>query len=260
MIIYEPFSQTAGTNNPPAGVGNGLPAENDGGTPSGTGTGLRNTWSTAATITNGGLTYPGLTTTGNALTWAPNTNNGQAAFVYRFMTVDPYAGLRFDGNNFGADGTTLYGSVLVQMSDFANNRGFRIDGSAADDVVLGTIGGEWAIAENNTGAFDQTGIAATSDTTLFVWRWDFAAVSQTDSISLWIDPTNPADIAAGTGFDAQLFGDYQFFSFGADTRDGVSLTYDELRVGTSVMDVIPEPTSAALVLGGLGLLAFLRRR
>lgn len=63
------------------------------------------------------------------------------------------------------------------------------------------------------------------------------------------------------------FGDGDFFVFAASNASGATavqtVVYDELRWGTSLGDVVstvPEPSAVASVIGGLGMLALLRRR
>ncbi len=118
LIVYEGFSYTIGSNNPDTdgGVngGNGLPATNVGGNPSGTSTGIRGNWGTSLDVVSG-LTYSQglnvLTVSGGA-GQVNNATWGTGSLIpYRFMTTDPFISYRTGGSNsgsFGADGTTLY--------------------------------------------------------------------------------------------------------------------------------------------------------
>ncbi|MCU0780704.1 MAG: hypothetical protein MUF04_06330, partial [Akkermansiaceae bacterium] len=122
LIAHEPFNYTLDATNPDPDGGlnsnNGLPATNATGNPTGTSTGLRNTWGTATKVV-AGLTYSGLTTSANALVQT-NATWQDGPFVYRFMTTDPYLSLRVGGvnnGNFGADNTTLFFSYLCKIDD-----------------------------------------------------------------------------------------------------------------------------------------------
>ena len=250
VIIYEPFAYTIGTNapDPDAGLnsGNGLPATNVGGSPSGISTGLRNTWDTFTDVVTG-LTYAQgaktFTTSGaaariNNATWGGNPS------VYRFMTNDPFLSQRIGGvnnGNFGVDGSSFFVSFLGSTSSAtadAFRLSFKYDGSANFYVGNTTTG--WSL--NGTTA---AGAPLTLNTpTLFVMRFDFAA-GATDSISLWVNPSLGAALgspnATVTGMNFPGLANFQ-------TRAAVAnaMTFDEFRVGTSFTAVTPytEPIAA----------------
>ena len=250
VIIYEPFAYTVGTNapDPDAGLnsGNGLPATNVGGSPSGISTGLRNTWDTFTDVVTG-LTYAQgaktFTTSGaaariNNATWGGNPS------VYRFMTTDPFLSQRIGGvnnGNFGVDGSSFFVSFLGSTSSStadAFRLSFKYDGSANFYVSNTTTG--WSL--NGTTA---AGAPLTLNTpTLFVMRFDFAA-GATDSISLWVNPSLGAALgspnATVTGMNFPGLANFQ-------TRAAVAnaMTFDEFRVGTSFTAVTPytEPIAA----------------
>lgn len=73
---------------------------------------------------------------------------------------------------------------------------------------------------------------------------------------------NPAlDAVTATVNTATDLGAFHFSISSEFVTGSPSVAYDELRFGTELTDVmIPEPTSAILLGGGLGLLAFARRR
>ena len=250
VIIYEPFAYPVGTNapDPDAGLnsGNGLPATNVGGSPSGISTGLRNTWDTFTDVVTG-LTYTQgaktFTTTGAAARINNATWGGNPA-VYRNMTTDPFLSQRIGGvnnGNFGVDGSSFFISFLGSTSSAtadAFRMSFKYDGSA-NFFVSNTATG-WSL--NGTTA---TGAPLTLNTpTLFVMRFDFAA-GATDSISLWVNPTLGAALGAPnasvTGMNFPGLANFQ-------TRAAVAnaMTFDEFRVGTSFAAVTPytEPVAA----------------
>ena len=249
-IVYEPFAYTLGTNapDPDGGLnsGNGLPATNNGGAPSGTSTGLRSTWDaftdvvTGLTYTQGTKTF---TTTGSAgrvnnATWGGNPS------VYRFMATDPFLSQRIGGlgnGNFGIDGSSLFISFLGSTSSAtadAFRLSFKYDGSA--NFYLSNTATGWSL--NGTTA---TGVPLELNTpTLFVLRFDFAA-GATDSITLWVNPALGTPLgspnAVVSNIDFPGLANFQ-------TRAAVAnaMTFDELRIGTTLAAVTPftEPVVA----------------
>ncbi len=242
-ILYEPFSYTVGGSDPdPDGglnSGNGLPATNNGGSPSGTSTGLRGNWGTTTDVVSG-LTYAQaagtLVTSGaaariNNATWGVTT-----PAVYRNMTTDPFLSQRIGGTssgNFGVSGTSLFMSFLGQTSSAtadAFRLSLRFDGSS-NFFVSNTATG-WSL--NGTLA---TGAALALNTpTLFVIRFDFGA--STTTINLWINPTlgqalgTPNAVVSGINFPG-------FQNFQTRAAVANAMTFDELRLGTTLASVTP---------------------
>jgi len=87
-----------------------------------------------------------------------------------------------------------------------------------------------------------------------------------DLMQLWINPTTTDYALLGTpsaSIDASsgINGDISFFGTRTvSIGSGDSYLIDDVRIGTDYLSVVPEPTSAALLLGAAGLLALRVRR
>ena len=250
VIIHEPFAYTVPSNAPDPDGGlnsnNGLPATNNGGTPAGTSTGLRGNWDTFTDVVTG-LTYSQgtktFTTTGGAARINNATWGGNPA-VYRNMTTDPFLAQRIGGaanGNFGIDGSSLFISFLGSTSSAtadAFRLSFKYDGSA--NFYISNTATGWSFNGTNATAAPL----ALNTPTLFVMRFDFAP-GATDTISLWIDPA--LGVALGSPNATVTAANFPGLA-NLQTRAAVAnaMTFDELRVGTSLAAVTPytEPVAA----------------
>ena len=247
-MVYEPFAYSIGTNapDPDAGVngGAGLPATNSGGTPSGTSTGLRNTWGTTTDVV-AGLSYTQGTktfTTSGAAGRVNNADWGSATpTVYRLMTTDPFLSQRIGGvndGNFGVDGSSLFISFLGSTSSAtadAFRLSFRFDGTA-NFFVSNTATG-WKMTSQTGATATATGVPALNTPTLFVLRFDFAT-GATDTVNLWVNPA----LGAALGSPNAMVSNIDFPGLANfQTRAAVAnaMTFDELRVGTTLAAVTP---------------------
>lgn len=97
---------------------------------------------------------------------------------------------------------------------------------------------------------------------------DGAAAGVFDRVELWVDPTSTTlgDAAITIDFSTLVDESIGMSFIGLRTvgvGSGDDYRFDEFRVGTSaegVLTVIPEPSSAAALLGGLAMLIFMGRR
>jgi hypothetical protein len=146
-----------------------------------------------------------------------------------------------EGSNIGASGNTLYFSFLyatqsgdTQTGAFEFLRGGNSDNS---NLALG---------------ISVTATTAPSSASLYVGEIVFGA---SDSDTLY-GATNPASVGA-----LSQVGGVGNYSFDRMELKGTSdFQLDEIRVGSTFADVVPEPTSIALLgLGSLGLLVRRRR-
>ena len=243
LVIHEPFDYTLATTNPDSdptnaiNSGNGLPATNVAGSPSGTDTGLRNSWG-AGTEVVAGLTYSNvggtLATSGNAAKITTSGFGGNPA-VYRFMATDPYLAQRVGGVNngaFGADGQTLYFSVVGSTSD-ATAGAFRLAlKTGGDNQYLENTATGWRF--NNSAS---TGTLALNTPTFFVIKIDFAE-GATDTMSFWVDPELGQPL--GTADKVLLNQDFAGLnSIQVNPAVAGAMILDEFRMGTTAEDVMP---------------------
>jgi len=251
LIIYEPFDYTVATVAPVAGAGinggNGLPATNVGGNPTGTSTGVRSAWTGSTVVA--GLVYSNvggtLTTSANAL---QHTTSGQeySPNFYRNMTTDPFIAYRTATNSgFGwVSGTTeLYVSFLINVStlDDAAFPRMSING-LGNRIYVGQTAGNW-VATDGFGSSNKTlGAAAVNQTELIVVRLNFTNAT-TCTTAFWFNPT--LGTALGTPVQTR---DYTVTAANnvlstISIRGGTNFTVDEIRVGATPADVLPASVS-----------------
>lgn len=265
-VIYEPFAPSGDTNI------HGNPG----------GTGLTGNWSRRATsgqhVEDANLTYGTLPTSGGSARTTGGWNNNSVSID---TTTPGYSALL-------ADGGEMWFSMLVNPGTAGDQRfGFSIgngvmDGGNGANTSQG-IGFGWTPQElfysklwhdgslfwtssltaapgpNGTATVNQSTNAL--NTTYFVVghvQWG-ATSTDNDTVTLYLPDTSRAlgnpmatdfnVIADQSGFDTLSFQILRTGTF-----------YDEIRIGATAasVGVIPEPSAA--LLGGLGLLALLRRR
>jgi hypothetical protein len=254
LIIRESFAYTVGTNSPdPDGglnSGNGLPVTNQGGTPSGTSTGLRGTWGTTNDVVTGLAYVQGtktLVTAGGAARVNNATWGNSAPWVYRNMSTDPFVAQRVGsstGGNFGVSGNSLYVSFLAQTSSSTANA-FRMNFSY-------TSGSYNFYVSNTTTGWSLHGTTATGASlalntpTLMLMKFEFGTTGTANTtVKLWVNPPlgstastlgTPNAVKTGVRFDG-------LGNFGTHAAVANAMTFDELRVGTTVESVTPHSTS-----------------
>lgn len=168
---------------------------------------------------------------------------------------------------FGADGTTMYMSMLMRAEGTLNEGySFGFFGvfleSSGTHVYVGKPGGglygNWGLENQGGSGQVTTGVPIVVDQPmLLVLRADFQAGP--DQFTLYLNPVSggpePLTGTVKTGVDAGTITGLEIFSSGA-------FSVDEIRIGDTYADVngIPEPGTFAGVLGALaGLVAWRRR-
>jgi hypothetical protein len=238
LTVYEPFNYTAAST---LGGQNG-------------GTGFSGAWSAAvgsSTVSSPSLSYASLSTVGNRATTtaasATTQNRGLSASLggvtgttYISFLLRPDAATSAANAEFGLVGTTA--SLFVGKASSGNTSNYLLD-------TLSTGGG----TQNASSTAFANGTAV-----LMVLRADFVGGGG-DTFKLFINPTSTTEPgsadATKSGYDLGTVGTIQF-------TGNLGFSFDELKIGSSYADVVPEPSTyaAGLAVAGLVGMTWLRRR
>lgn len=216
---------------------------------------------------------PGGITGTNA--WATFSGSGTDISVSGGRAVVNSANSPDDGLAFGGTHTNdiLYGSAVIDFTTLPTTTGayvamFRQDGSTF------YVGKLWAQAFGDGGV--KLGVSASSNLVSATWAtslslntdyniaWKIDQSVSNAVMSLWVNPVDESSTSISSG---ALFDDHSTFhdnlnSFALRQNSGGGVyQIDNLLIGTTFADVVPEPSTVALVGAGLiGMLAMRRRR
>jgi len=238
LLLHDPFDQAVGSIN---------------GTKSTTGTWPGSgTWNGTGTISAGSLSYGPLLTSGNQANYDAVANANRQI-----------------GASLGGANTDLWVSFLIAAN--RNDSGISFFTGGTEQNFMGNGGGSGqTLGLQNPNI--NTGIAQSTATHMYVLRMQTGATGNITT-TLYIDPAT-SSLGTGTAPTGSLFDNsaspnttrlpYSFDTvrLGAFNSAG-TVRFDELRIGTSWVDVspVPEPTAAAgVLLAAGGLLARRRRR
>ena len=217
------------------------------------GTGWSNSWQASANYvaTSGSLSFEGLVTSGNKVSFSQPDLSGDEAE----RTVGA-------PNDFGAAGTTTWVSILVRP-DQAVGAGSNGGGEFSLDIDNFVVG-QPAISDTDyslgAGGLDPASTVpiVAGQTAFLVIEMQFnASTSANDTISLFVNPTPglaAPDVPAVTLSNTNLSNNITDLAFYAANNEAVS--FDELRLGDTFADVspVPEPgTWGALAVGAVAL-------
>lgn len=222
-------------------------------------------------------TDPHVTSQGFILTDPTGNINGGSQSARLQPTVDLGDTASFMSRGFTATtGSDVYVSFLIRNAggvdsgDFYNfqvSDGATGNSSSALGVGIRNANGNpfFARAGSSSNATTNSSTSAALDTTfLIVARFSMNGGSTYQRTDLYINPTGPSD--PGTADATATFNTgltqlslLSVRNFSPEALD--TLYIDELRVGTTFADVIPEPSAALLAaFGALGILLLMRRR
>lgn len=248
LIAYDDFSYMAGAT---------IGGENGG-------TGWSGAWTTTGTATN----Y----TTSSALTYSAGTLN--IAGDTRTARIGSDS-TNLYARQFAAQTGTLYFSFLfrldsstLQTNDFIhfmlNNDAVNTDSggigllSTTTDRLGARIGGA------NGGDTTSSATDFVANTTYFlvgkIWK---NASPNYNTVDLFINPISSIEPITSSATDAgsmsaPTISYFTLRGFNLDTDD--RYVFDELRIGDTFASVVPEPSTALLLIGGAGLLLAFRQR
>lgn len=241
---YDPFSQSTGA------INNTASPEPPGIWPS-----AGANWTESAGSTNvvsGSLAAP-------AGTFYQFTPVGNRAQLLNNGSGNQVTASRAFGASYNTSGNSYWFSFLMQPS--ANdlpNQGLNLINNGTSQIYFGTDGpGDYVIrAVNGSGSgFANTFVSAVASTTALL----VVNLDSDSAFNIWVDPTgfNSALGQPTGGTFAQLttgISTFQFngISLGGDTTSGTSTIFDEFRFGTTAAAVVPEPSTYAMLLAGLG--------
>ena len=268
LIAYENFNLTAGSNALAGSSGSG-------------GSGFSTNWTTIGDATGGnvispGYTYSGITSAGNRAEIFNASANSDASATYFYRTLStPFT---VAANSTG----TLWASFMIQGTTAATTGlgaaigffGINAPTASTAGITVGSVGSSASYRVANRG-LDTSGGGTVLTSATFAGTQSFMVAKITidtnaganETISLWINPTNfngtegSLGAAAISGSLSNLgISSISSIAFGSNYVSTVNpvLGLDEIRLGTTLTSVIPEPSSA--MLGSLGMLALLRRR
>ena len=244
LLVYEPFNYAAGT-------ANGVPAN---------GLGLAGSWSFGnALIASGSLHEGNLATSGNSLSGGASNGTDVNLSTPIAATVGHPLWVSFLMKTPAttAEVTSGWGGLTLELSPNA---------SVFTYPFIGYANGGVFVVQTQGGGNDVNGSSVNANTTYLMVLEDVANSSGPDTLSLWVNPAAGGTSPSGTpNITDNLVGPIGNI-YGIGTNDGPSsVSYDEIRIGTTYTDVtpssVPEPASLGLVAaGGLGLLLLKRRK
>lgn len=214
------------------------------------GTGWGGAWGNSAyTITTPGLTYPGISDSGNKATSGSNSGT-----LFRGVS-----------DTFGTEGTSWYVSFIGQKltaDDASRFFGVALYNSGGEAVLIGQSSGapNWGIAKGPT---VSSSVVSSQTEALLVARID--SKPGNDDITLWVNPdlsqpeaANLPSAALNGILDVDILTSIRMGGGGANSSQVASVhTLDELRIDSS-SPFVPEPASLALL--GLAMPMFALRR
>lgn len=238
LSVYEPFNYTAATT---------LATQNGG-------TGFSGAWSAvtgSSTVSSPSLSYASLTTVGNRATTAAATATTQNRGLSASLG--------------GVTGTTFISFLLrPDAATSAANAEFGLLGSVNSLFIGKAASGNtsnYLLDTLSTGGTQNASSTAFANGTavLMVLRADFVSGGGGDTFKLFVNPngsTEPGSAdATKSAYDVGSISTIQF-------TGNLGFSIDELKIGSSYADVVPEPSTyaAGIAVAGIVGMTWHRRR
>lgn len=169
-----------------------------------------------------------------------------------------------------ANNESFYASAIFRTADITNGDltvilDNDLDGTSSD-IFFGFSNGSF-VAGAVAGANTSGGSLAANTDYRVVIRVTYNISGVTDEISLWVNPTLESDTATISGLQGSIIrGQFSTGGINGITISGqdlggfTSAFVDDIRVGTTFAEAIPEPSTYALTLSVLAVGAVMLRR
>ena len=254
LIIGESFDYTAGTLNPDAdgtASGYGYPNSNF----EITGNGLRGNWGAKSAALAGSLQYTdaqskALLTSANSLA-LENGVLSRAIYLYSNLSADPFGSYRTASTDFGVNGTELWFSLLINVSDISKEVRFIFKTLGnKNNFNIGLKNQQWCIIDSTLNQIG--GVNATANSTaLLLCKVTYGTVgtaSRDDKVELWVNPSLEGTLPAANAVYQNMVGNFGRFGTTTSLASTVAsiCTLDEIRVGLQREDVTPVASLSAL--------------
>ncbi|MEX1048883.1 MAG: immunoglobulin domain-containing protein [Akkermansiaceae bacterium] len=201
-------------------------------------------------VAAGSLSYPDpnyLGSSGDKVRVAANTLGGdfplaESGRTYRLLDAPLVAGDNTTGTRYLSllfQSGQEAGVTLYQMLELKN--GADTDSTRSFDIGLTTNGGMTG-SEYNFGAeaiYNSTGVAADTNVHLLVVKFDLSAEENSDSVTVWVDPTLGAGEPAGGTTIPNV--NFNWDRLALSDYDGNSASWDEIRWGSNFDSVTLNP-------------------
>jgi hypothetical protein len=196
---------------------------------------------------------------GSGTGWASSTDWGTGNVSDGTYSATTENFRDFAATTSSADGSEIWVSVEISLSASTQGSwgGISFFDNVGEKVLFGRDSNNafWGI---DAAPENYSTIAATANQTFHLLGL-IEYNSGVDTISLWIDPTDMNNLGTANASTTDTLGAFTKLRLGTGIGSDPGLTVDNLTIGTTFADVIPEPSSAALLLG-LGAVALVLRR
>lgn len=194
-------------------------------------------------IHTSGLSYAGLASSGNSLVGAGSYLGGGIGLNTSTTLWAPY--VQTGGGTIGKDGTTLWGSMLVnqfvETEDFAlqlHDSGIRWS-AGSPSINVGISNGRFTLGHNGVTTVNTNVRRIPGQTNLLVFKFEFLSAG-TDRVTLYINPTVGGATPDVPGTVLNTSGNVQFRSIRFyPNQNNLTGGLDALRFGSSFQAVTP---------------------